>query len=318
MSEFDIIKKYFSRPVKQDMLGVGDDCALFSAANGFDIAVSKDLLIEDIHFFHDVDPISLGHKSLTVSLSDLAAMGASPLACLLGIAMPVANEKWLAKFSEGFYNLSNCVGCPLIGGDTVRSQQGIIISITVLGQVPFGQAIRRDGAQIDDEIWVSGDLGSADIACRIISSKIENNKFLLSRTINSLEWPNARLNLGHSLRGVANSAIDISDGLIQDLTHILNASNLGAFVYYDNLPFDNFLLDSLSKDDIKKSILNGGDVYELCFTAPKCQHNNIINISKELNIKLSLIGGIVSKRGLDIIYNDGSILDNIPSGFSHF
>ncbi|AFZ82782.1 thiamine-phosphate kinase [Candidatus Kinetoplastidibacterium crithidiae] len=318
MSEFDIIRKYFSKSVVQkSMLGVGDDCALFTVPHGNEVAVSKDLLIEGKHFFSNVDPVSLGHKSLAVNLSDLAAMGAQPIGCLLGIAIPTVDHRWLSKFSKGFFKLSNEVACPLLGGDTVKSSSGISISITVFGAVPVSQAIRRNGAKLNDEIWISGNLGSADIAYRIITKQIMGSKSLLRRTIRALDWPNPRIHLGRCLLGIANSAIDISDGFLQDLSHITRSSNLGANIYYDEIPFDKYLEGKVSQEDIKKAILNGGDVYELCFTASKSNHNAIRKISNDTGIVLHMVGKMVSGKSIKISPHDRSILYDI-NGFNHF
>ncbi|WBF65798.1 MAG: thiamine-phosphate kinase [Candidatus Kinetoplastibacterium crithidii] len=318
MSEFDIIRKYFSKSIVQkNILGIGDDCALFRVPRGNEVAISKDLLIEGKHFFSHVNPVSLGHKSLAVNLSDLAAMGAQPIGCLLGIAIPTLDHQWLSKFSKGFFKLSNELSCPLLGGDTVKSSCGISISITVFGTVPVSQAIRRNGAKLDDEIWVSGNLGSADIAYRIITKQIIGNKSLLRRTINALDWPNPRIHLGRCLLGVANSAIDISDGFLQDLGHITRSSNLGANIYYDEIPFDKYLEGRVSQEDIKRAILNGGDVYELCFTAPKSNHNAIRDISDKTGVVLHMVGKIVSEKSIKILFPDSSMSYDI-NGFNHF
>ncbi|MBW0454264.1 MAG: thiamine-phosphate kinase [Candidatus Kinetoplastibacterium crithidii] len=318
MSEFDIIRRYFSKSaVQKNMLGIGDDCALFTVPHGNEVAISKDLLVEGKHFFSSVDPVSLGHKSLAVNLSDLAAMGAQPIGCLLGIAIPRVDHQWLSKFSKGFFKLSNEFSCPLLGGDTVKSSCGISISITVFGAVPVSKAIRRSGAKLNDEIWVSGNLGSADIAYRIITKQILANKSLLRRTIHALDWPNPRIHLGRSLLGIANSAIDISDGFLQDLSHITKSSNLGANIYYDQIPFDKYLEGRVSRKDIKRAILNGGDVYELCFTAPKSNHNVIRKISNETGVVLHMVGEIVNGKSIKIFFHNNDISYDI-NGFNHF
>ncbi|MCD0505897.1 thiamine-phosphate kinase, partial [Bordetella petrii] len=170
-SEFDLIARYFSRPVPAGMLGVGDDCALFPVPAGMQIATSTDLLIQGRHFFPDVDPQALGHKSLAVNLSDLAAMGARPIGCVLGLALPQASAPWLSAFARGFHDLADAHGCPLMGGDTTRSPNDLAISVTVFGAVPSGRALRRDAARAGDQVWVSGSLGAADVAYRILAGR---------------------------------------------------------------------------------------------------------------------------------------------------
>ena len=235
-SEFDLIARYFTRSAPAGLLGVGDDCALFPAPAGEQIATSTDLLLEGRHFFPDVDPRSLGHKSLAVNLSDLAAMGARPIGCVLGLALPRLDEPWLAAFADGFHALAAVHGCPLIGGDTTRSAHDLAISVTVFGAVPAELALRRDGARADDDIWVSGELGAADVAYRLLDGQYPADPQRLAATRRALEWPEPQVALGLALRGVARSAIDISDGLLQDLGHILAASRVGAALDYASLP----------------------------------------------------------------------------------
>ena len=235
-SEFDLIARYFTRAAPAGLLGVGDDCALFPVPPGEQVATSTDLLLEGRHFFPDVDPKALGHKALAVNLSDLAAMGARPIGCVLGLALPHLREPWLAAFAEGFHALAAAHGCPLIGGDTTRSAHDLAISVTVFGSVPAGQALRRDGARDGDDIWVSGELGAADVAYRLLDGQYPADAALLAATRGALEWPEPQVALGLALRGIANAAIDLSDGLLQDLGHILAASRAGACLRFADLP----------------------------------------------------------------------------------
>lgn len=321
MSEFDIIKTYFSKYTKLQsdgkIFGVGDDCALFSSSYDKQIAISTDMLIEDRHFFHGTDPSSIGHKSLAVNLSDLSAMGANPIGCLLSIGIPAVDKKWLHSYAEGLYNISTKYSCPLIGGDTTRSNSKIIINITVFGELPYTESMKRHNAKIGDEIWVSGFLGEADIAYKMISNHINYDKEILDNTIIALERPNPRLNLGQNLLEIANAAIDISDGLIQDLKHILVASGVGADIFYSKIPVAKSIV-SLSKNIIKKSILTGGDVYELCFTAPESKHDDIMKLSNKLNLNLSMIGIINNSSNLRIYDIQGQEIQYHSTGFDHF
>src|SRR5690606_10031715 len=261
-SEFDLIARYFKRPAPSGLLGVGDDCALFPVPAGMQVATSTDLLIEGRHFFPDVDPQALGHKSLAVNLSDLAAMGARPLGCVLGLALPQASEPWVAAFARGFHALAEAHGCPLVGGDTTRSPRDLVISVTVFGAVAADRALRRDAAQAGDEIWVSGTLGAADVAYRLLDGQWPADAALLAATRQALEWPEPRVALGQALSGIARAAIDISDGLVQDLGHILSASAVGAQLHYDAMPVAA-ALQGLSPAAVLQAVLGGGDVYEL-------------------------------------------------------
>ena len=316
-TEFDLIERYFKRPVPQGMLGGGDDCALFTAPPGKQIATSTDLLLEGRHFFSDVDPRALGHKALAVNLSDLAAMGAKPIGCLLGLGLPSIDTSWIEKFAEGFYALANVYACPLIGGDTTRSLQGITLSVTVFGFVDPLHAMRRNAAQPGDEIWVSGYLGAADIACRMLAGEIARDPALLTRIRHTLELPVPRVALGLRLAEYVHAAIDVSDGLLQDLSHILTASGCGAQILEAQLPIHSALRD-LPESLLRQAALAGGDLYELCFTAPVSARTAIQAIGDELNIPLNSIGTITLKQGLQVLDAAGVIVSELPAGFDHF
>ncbi|AIL32488.1 thiamine-phosphate kinase [Basilea psittacipulmonis] len=309
MGEFDLIQKYFTHPSDSVLLGVGDDCAILDQAKPSSyLASSTDLLIEGRHFFSDVSPYRLGIKSLAVNLSDLAAMGATPAGCLLGLSLPEIKEDWLKDFSQGFMQMSKQYACPLIGGDTTRSSPngGIGISVTVMGWVekPF---LTRNQACLGDEIWVSGKLGQAHVALKILQQDPRFPESLLSFCRDALEMPVPKVALGQALRGHAHAVIDISDGLAQDLGHILNASKVGANLYFQRIPFDD-RLKVLSTQALHEAIFEGGDVYELCITAPKSEHHYMASLG------LSCIGEIVAQ-------DQGLCLDGHPlnaQGFQHF
>jgi thiamine-monophosphate kinase len=217
--EFDLIARHFTRPAASAVLGVGDDCALLAPAPGMQLAVSADMLLEGRHFSPQDGPAGIGHKSLAVNLSDLAAMGATPRWATLSIALPAADEAWLAAFARGFFRIADQFGIELVGGDTTRGP--LTISITVIGEVPPGEALRRDGAQPGDDVWVSGVLGSAAAALAYRQGRLFMEQVDAARVLPALYLPTPRVELGLALRGVASSAIDISDGLLGDLGHIL-------------------------------------------------------------------------------------------------
>ena len=231
MGEFDLIARYFTRPVRHAALGVGDDCALLAPRPGMQLAISSDMLVEGRHFFADVDPEALGHKALAVNLSDLAACGAKPLAFTLALALPRVDESWLAGFSKGLLALADAHGCELVGGDT--TQGPLNICITVFGEVPAGQALLRSGARAGDDIYVSGTLGDARLALEALLGHIHLPDELLAQARQRLERPTPRVALGLALRGVASSAMDVSDGLLGDFGHILKASGVGACIRTD-------------------------------------------------------------------------------------
>ncbi|PQZ55436.1 thiamine-phosphate kinase [Achromobacter sp. MYb9] len=316
-SEFDLIARYFTRTAPAGMLGVGDDCALFPVPPGEQVATSTDLLLEGRHFFPDVDPRALGHKSLAVNLSDLAAMGARPIGCVLGLALPRLDEPWLAAFADGFHALAAAHGCPLIGGDTTRSAHDMAISVTVFGAVPAGQALRRDGAQAGDDIWVSGELGAADVAYRLLDGQYPADAPLLAATRGALEWPQPQVALGLALRGVAHAAIDLSDGLLQDLGHILAASGVGASIEFSRMPVAAALA-AMDAAPLQRAVLGGGDVYQLCFTAPAAKRDAVQAAGLAANARVTRIGQTLAQPGLTVLDGQGQPMTTLPAGFDHF
>ena len=270
MDEFSLIGAYFKRAISpsktpQIDVGVGDDAALFRVADEHQCVVSSDLLIEGRHFFADVAPRTLGHKSLAVNLSDLAAMGAQPLGFTLSIGLPHVDETWLSEFSKGLFALADEFNCPLIGGDTTQSDT-IVINITIFGQVPTGQAIVRSGAQVGDDVWVTGTLGDAAYALNLIQNAPTHSDLAQVRA--RLETPTPRVAFACALRtaGLAHSMLDVSDGLAGDLRHILRASNVSARMDCDALPLSSVVLQ-LPVAQAWSYAVAGGDDYELCLTA---------------------------------------------------
>ncbi|MFT0533768.1 thiamine-phosphate kinase [Castellaniella hirudinis] len=315
--EFDLIARYFKRPAPSGMLGIGDDCALLSPAQGCDLAVSTDMLVEGRHFFADGDPRRLGHKALAVNLSDLAAMGARPLACTLALSLPRLDNAWLQAFADGFHALSRDAQCPLVGGDTTGGARQVVLCITVMGEVRRHQALRRDAARQGDDLWVSGVLGAADIALRLMQGSLPPDPDRLALCRSALETPTPRLRLGRYLAGVAHAAIDISDGLLQDLGHVLDASQCAADLWLDTLPAHAALagLDDTVRRD---AVLAGGDVYELCFTAHPRRREQITTLSRQLKLPITRVGAIRRGTGLRVLDALGREIPVPRRGFDHF
>ena len=299
VSEFDLIRKYFDRPARNAVLGVGDDAALLQPRAGMELAVSTDLLLEDRHFRSGADARKLGHKSLAVNLSDMAAMGAAPRWATLALALPAADESWLEGFAKGFFALAGRFGVELIGGDTTRGP--LAICVTILGEVPEGLALRRTGALPDDDIWVSGELGGAALGL----ARPDNAAAALR-----LHEPEPRVELGERLRGIANAAIDVSDGFAQDLGHILERSGVGAVVEYERLP--------RFAGAEAKQLLAGGDDYELVFTARQPRRAELEALARTLGLALSRVGSIrKGEAKLQVLGKDQAPIA-VERGFDHF
>jgi thiamine-monophosphate kinase len=318
LSEFELIARYFTRSLRADSrtsLGVGDDCALLAPSPGMQLAVSTDMLVEGRHFFPGTDPKLLGHKCLAVNLSDLAAMGAKPLAFTLALSLPEARADWLASFAEGMLALADRHGCDLIGGDTTKGP--LNICITVFGEVPFHQALRRDAARPGDDIWISGTLGDARLALAGYRNELRLDRTALDRAGLRMHAPTPRIELGLALRGIARAAIDISDGLIGDLGHILERSRTGAIIDADALPAGPML--ALQAPDLRRRFaLAGGDDYELCFTAPASLHDAVLAAAGKASASVTRIGTIEPISGLRITDAHGAPLQLNLQSFDHF
>ncbi|WP_223851373.1 thiamine-phosphate kinase [Cupriavidus pauculus] len=315
LSEFDLIRRYFTRPVHKAALGVGDDCALIEGRPGHQLAISTDMLVSGRHFFPDVPPRSLGHKALAVNLSDLAAMGAEPRAFTLALALPSAEAPWLAELAAGMLELADLHGCELIGGDTTRGP--LTLSITVFGDVPPRQALRRDAARPGDDIWISGTLGDARLALGDFRGEwlLPEPDFTAVRP--RMDTPTPRVALGLALRGVAHAALDISDGLVGDLGHILDRSAVGAWLDVDALPRSDILANQ-PVDCQRLCTLTGGDDYELCFTAPADARETLAGIATRLGLPLTRVGAITPEAGLRLVDRDGNPCRFDGAGFDHF
>ena len=328
MGEFDLIERYFvraPRPGGAVALGPGDDCALLAPAPGMQLAISSDLLLEGRHFLSTVDAGRLGHKSLAVNLSDLAACGARPLGFTLALALPQVDEDWLATFSRGLFALADEHGCELVGGDTTRGP--LAICITVFGEVPTGQALLRSGARPGDDVWVSGTLGDARLALEIFRGTVRDAPTGVFETARArLEQPTPRVALGQTLRGVASSAIDVSDGLCGDLGHIIARSGVGAVLDLSittKLLANYSILTSakgrfLSENTLLECVLSGGDDYELAFTAPANARTAVAAAARAAQTPVTRIGTIQTEPGLRFIGADGEPMQRRFGSFDHF
>ncbi len=325
-SEFNIIRDFFTRPTKHTDLSVGDDAALLRVQNGYQLAISTDMLVADTHFFANAAPYDIGWKALTVNVSDMAAMGAQPKWATLALALPhylpspsqgegSIDAHWLREFTRGFFACADTFGIDLIGGDTTRGP--LNISVTIFGEIPQGLALRRDGAKAGDDIWVSGYLGSAAAGLAHLQGKIELKNDALQASLDALHRPMPRVNLGLKLREIANSCIDISDGLAADLGHILENSKLGAEIYYESIPKHPALQAKLGAA-FESMVLSGGDDYELCFTTPPDKRDAIENIAKDLNLKLTRIGVTRKEPGLQVYDAQNNLMQIDSKGYDHF
>ena len=323
MTEFDLIARYFTRKPRNAAVGVGDDCAIINPSPGMQLAISSDMLVEGRHFFSDVSPYSLGHKALAVNLSDLAACGATPVAFTLALALPSIDTAWLEEFSRGLWALADSHGCELIGGDI--TQGPLNICITVFGEVPCGQALLRSGAQVGDDIYVSGTLGDARLALEALQGKIELPPEILAQARLRLELPTPRVALGRALRGIATSSIDISDGLAGDLGHTLKASGVGAQI---NTEITIKLVAACARIDWArgqfdaekqlKMLLSGGDDYELAFTAPPAARQSVQAASASSQTPATRIGVIQNQPGLRLVDGEGRPVAASFASFDHF
>lgn len=332
MGEFELIERFFKLPAQSHersgavTLGIGDDCALLQPTPGMQLAVSTDMLVEGRHFFPDVDPEALGHKALAVNLSDLAAMGAEPMGFTLALALPTeraTDAAWLQAFSGGLLALSDAHGCPLVGGDTTGGP--LNICITVFGQLPSGQALRRDGARIGDDIWVSGELGVARLGLGALLGEWTLHPNVQAAARQRLERPTPRLALGHALRNVANACADVSDGLAGDLGHILRASGAGARLDIESLlstlSFPGLMANAGDPLDAEKRlnmVLTGGDDYELVFTAPPASRAAVESAAQRTSTAVTRVGHIEPEPGLRLKNADGQSRTFEARAFDHF
>jgi len=317
LSEFELIQQYFNRALKHSsgiIQGIGDDAAIVTVPSNMELVLSMDTLVQDVHFFANTRPEDVGYKALAVNLSDLAAVGAKPRWVTLSLTLPEADQAWLDKFTQGFFELANQTSVALIGGDLSRGP--LSITVQAHGFLPQGKAILRNGAQLDDLIYVSGQLGDAGLALKLLDNTITIPEKNHTEVFNRLNRPCPRTELGMTLRDIATSAVDISDGLATDLGHILDASQCGAILNPEALPLSK-AFNGLSTEEAWKIALTSGDDYELCFTIP-ADKKVVLENELQSDIPLTCIGTIVPEAGVQWIKSDGTSFDLACSGYQHF
>ena len=308
-SEFELIDHFFKRPTRNTVLGVGDDDALIAPAPGQQLVISTDMLVEGTHFLADTGPEALGWKALAVNVSDMAAMGAMPRWALLAAVLPAPTPEWIEAFARGFFDCAATYGVDLIGGDTTRGPRAFCV--TILGEVPAGRALRRDGAKAGDSIWISGQPGQAALGLAHLQGRVTLAAPALTACLAALHRPQPRVALGLALRGIANAAIDVSDGLLGDLGHILEQSKAAARLRIPGLP-----AAGLERD----CVLAGGDDYELLFTAPAQSDGAIAALAGKLELPLTRIGEIVAGTPGELVLCDdgGTVITPAARGYDHF
>jgi thiamine-monophosphate kinase len=325
LTEFELIDRFFRRQensagnARGIVLGIGDDAALLAPTPGSQLAASVDMLVSGRHFFADVEPEALGHKALAVNLSDMAAMGATPRWALLAGALPDADPQWLKGFARGFFALAKAHGVDLVGGDTTRGP--LNLCVTLLGEVPAGEALLRSGALAGDSIWLSGALGDAALALAHHAGQLVLTADEAAACWNALLRPAPRVALGLKLRGLASAAIDVSDGLVGDLAHVLEASKVGAVLELAAIPRSEALdrqLASSARDIALRCLLAGGDDYELCFTTAPSHDPRVAALAAELGLELRRVGTIAAEPGLIVQDSSGRPLAPLPQAYDHF
>ena len=319
LSEFEIIRRFFTHRARGAVLGVGDDAAIVRTRRGMELAVSADMLVSGRHFFSDADPQQLGHKSLAVNLSDMAAMGATPRWATLSIALPRVDARWLKAFMDGFMRLARRHRVDLVGGDTTRGP--LTIAVQIIGEVPAGSALRREGARAGDDIWVSGTIGAAALALAARKGRIRLATGERRRLEQKLHAPVPRIALGAALRGVARSAIDVSDGLVADLGHICERSGVSAIIEKTRVPLPGIKKYNLNQQVISTCMLSGGDDYELVFSAASARRDSIARLAGRLRVKLTRIGKVIRRRKgplVTVLDASGRPFPLGQTGYKHF
>ena len=315
LGEFELIERFFTRPARRATLGVGDDCALLQPTPGSTLAVSTDMLIEGRHFLSTVPADRLAHKALAVNLSDLAACGARPLAFTLALALPRADESFLAAFARGLFALADREACELIGGDTTRGP--LAVCITVFGELPAGAALLRSGARPGDDLYVSGTLGDARLALEAFRGRVALDGDAFEHVRQAMEMPTPRTGLGVRLRGIATSAIDVSDGLTGDLGHVLRRSGVAAVIDVDSLP-SSAVLAAQPLALRRECLLAGGDDYELVFTALPSRRGAVVAAAAAAGVAVTRVGRIEAGEGLRLVDRGGEAVASAFGSFDHF
>ena len=321
-SEFALIDRYFRRPTRHTALGVGDDGALLRPTPGCELVVSTDMLVAGTHFPPNVDPADLGWKALAVNVSDMAAMGAMPKWALLAAALPAATESWIEKFAGGFFACADAFGVDVIGGDTTKGPRNFCV--TIFGEIPQGQALLQAGAQPGDEVWISGAPGRAAMGLAHLQGRVMLGEPALTDCLAALHRPQPRVALGLALRGLATAAIDVSDGLLADLGHILEASGAAARLQIAVPPAPTFTSAAEFPVDAaafwQDCYLAGGDDYELAFAVPASRHEEVLTLSQSLSLQLACLGRLEagSPGTLTVLDAAGQPIETARRGYDHF
>ncbi|HTS55862.1 MAG TPA: thiamine-phosphate kinase [Burkholderiales bacterium] len=316
MTEFEIIRRYFSPPTDHTVLAGGDDAALIAVTPGMELAVSTDVLVAGRHFFESAEPYDVGYKSMAANLSDMAAMGARPRWATLSLTLPAAEEHWLERFSSGFLDLSRANEVDLIGGDTTGGP--LAICVQIMGEVAPGKALRRRGARPGDDVWVSGNLGDAALALSCLRGDFELPAQDRTYVLQRLNRPQPRVALGQGLIGLANSAIDVSDGLVADVGHIADASGVRAVVQWESVPLSAVATRHRQHPLVLRAALTGGDDYELAFTAPSDHATALELLARRVGVGLTRIGRIEAGAGVTVLDHAGKPMVLAETGFDHF
>ncbi|GAB4168174.1 MAG: thiamine-phosphate kinase [Rhodocyclaceae bacterium] len=318
LSEFDLIRRYFTRPASHTVLAVGDDAALARLGPGMELAAATDMLVAGVHFLAGTDPRNLGWKALAVNVSDLAAMAARPRWAMLAIALPAPERDWLAAFAEGFFDCAQAYGIDLVGGDTTRGP--LTIAVTILGEAPEGQALRRSGARPGDDVWISGTPGMAALALAELRGRVRLDGRTGASCLAALEHPTPRMELGLVLRDLATAAIDVSDGLLADLGHVADRSAIAIEVRDDWLPLAPLAECTADAALARACLLGGGDDYELAFTAGRERRSEIATAGQRLGLALTRIGRVTAgpAGNVSVVDAAGRPLPVQGRGFDHF
>ncbi len=316
-SEFALIRRHFTRPARHTDLAVGDDAALIRARPGMQLAISTDMLVAGTHFFADTDPEDLGWKTLAVNVSDLAAMGAEPRWVVLAASLPGADESWIAPFARGFFACCEAFGIDAIGGDTTRGP--LNLCPTIFGELPIGQAITRSGGRPGDDLWVSGAPGRAALGLAHLKAEIQLAPDWRDDCVAALQRPQPRVALGLALRGLATAMLDVSDGLLGDLDHILELSGVGAEVDEAALPLAPLIAACGDPERAFQACTTGGDDYELLFATPAARRDDLAALSARLELPLHCIGRLTDTPGqLQLRRADGRLEQLAVRGYDHF
>ena len=319
MNEFEIIDHYFKDLTVGDaavICGIGDDAAILYPPAGLELAVTVDTLVSGVHFFPDTDPVALGFKSLAVNLSDLAAMGATPAWATLSLTLPQHDAGWLTGFAAGFAELAKRYSVCLAGGDLTSGP--LSITVQAMGTCEPGAALKRSGAGVGDDIYISGYPGEAGYALHALKGAMDENHHDGGHCLERLLKPSPRVDLGLMIRGTASAAVDVSDSLAADLGHILAASDAGAVIELDLIPLRPPLSGIDNRDRTAELVLSSGDDYELCFTVPADRHRQIEEMTRSLDFPVTRIGRIVEGTGIKFLWGDGSEFVLQDSGYKHF